>query len=148
MTSASGTFPYPYAPVSYTAGPSTYVAPIKYPYGAPALPVATPAVSPPPAVAAPTSSTATAQAQERPYNDIQWKQPYVGPCDLTPSVEQQVLQNESTPSGADAHEPAQQHPGGDVSPIPNSNDDNATLSTSISTDSPPVLTPSPTDVTA
>ncbi|KAH9979809.1 JmjC domain, hydroxylase-domain-containing protein [Russula compacta] len=129
---ASGTFPYPYTPVSYTPA---------YPYGAPALPVATPAVSSPPTGAPPTSSTA--QAQERPYNGIHWKQPYIGPCDPT-SAEQQVLQNESTPS-ADACEPTQQHPGEDVSLIPNSSDDTATPSSS--TDSPPVPTPS-TTVTA
>lgn len=89
---ASGTFPYAYTAAQYTPGQPAYVPPIKYPYGAPALPVAMPAVSPPPTGA--TSTSSAAQTQERPYT---WKRPYEGPRDLTPAVESQV-QGESTPS--------------------------------------------------
>jgi hypothetical protein len=90
---ASGTFPYPYTAAQYAPG-QPYVAPIKYPYGAPALPVSTPTASSPAAGA--TSSTA-AQTQEQSYNNFLWKQPYTGPRDSTTAAEPQA-QSESTPS--------------------------------------------------
>ena len=88
----SGTFPYAYTAAQYTPGQPAYVPPIKYPYGAPALPVAMQAVSPPPTGA--TSTSSAAQTQERPYT---WKRPYEGPRDPTPAVEPQV-QGGSMPS--------------------------------------------------
>ena len=91
-----GTFPYPYTPTQYTPGQPAYVAPIKYPYGAPANPVSTPAASSPPTETKPTSSTA-AQTQEQPYNSFLWKQPYTGPRDSTAPAEPQA-QSESAPS--------------------------------------------------
>ena len=103
---ASGTFPYPYTAVQFSTGQATYVPPIKYPYGAPALPTSTPAASTSPAGATTDPSTSTTQAQERTHNGIQWqwKQPYTGPRDPTPAAEPQA-QNESPPSAdADAHE--------------------------------------------
>lgn len=87
---ASGTFPYPYA-----SGQSAYVPPIKYPYGAPAVSVSTPAASSPPTGTKPTSPTAS-QIQEHPYNSFLWKQPYTGPRDPTAPVEPQA-QSDSTP---------------------------------------------------
>jgi hypothetical protein len=92
---ASGTFPYPYTAAQYAAG-QPYVPPIKYPYGAPALSVSTPAASSPSAGTKPTSSTAP-QTQEQSYNNFLWKQPYTGPRDSTAPAEPQA-QNESTPS--------------------------------------------------
>ena len=92
---ASGTFPYPYTAAQYAPG-QPYVAPIKYPYGAPALPVSTPTASSPSAGAKPTSFTA-AQTQEQSYNNFLWKQPYTGPRDSTTPAEPQA-QSESTPS--------------------------------------------------
>jgi hypothetical protein len=91
---ASGTFAYPYAGVQYTPGQSAYVPPrIKYPYGAPALPAATPSSSSPSTEVTSTSSA----VRERPYNDIQWKQPYIGLPDPIPATEPQA-QKESTSS--------------------------------------------------
>lgn len=98
---ASGTFPYAYTAAQYTPGQPAYVPPVKYPYGAPAMP----AVSSPSAGATPTSSTA--QTQERPYSGIQWKRPYEGPRDSTPAVEPQS-QSEST--GANAADESTQIP--------------------------------------
>ena len=96
---ASGTFPYAYSAAQYTPGQPAYVPPVKYPYGAPAMP----AVSSPPTGATPTSSTA--QTQERQYSGILWKRPYEGPRDHTPAVERQV-QSESTRAN-DANESTQ-----------------------------------------
>lgn len=96
---ASGTFPYPYAP-----GQSAYVPPIKYPYGAPAVSVSTPAASSPSTGTKPTSPTAS-QTQEHPYNSFLWKQPYTGPRDSTAPAEPQA-QSDSTPSN-DAPESTQ-----------------------------------------
>ncbi|KAH9986867.1 JmjC domain, hydroxylase-domain-containing protein [Russula vinacea] len=103
---ASGTFPYPYTAAQYAPGQSAYVPPIKYPYGAPALSVAMPAVSPSPTGATPMASTTqTQERQERPYNGILWKRPYTGPQDPTSVVEPQVP-SEFTPSN-DAQESTQ-----------------------------------------
>jgi hypothetical protein len=98
---ASGTFPYPYTAAQYAPG-QPYVPPIKYPYGAPALSVSTPAASSPSPGTKPTSST-TPQTQEQSYNSFLWKQPYTGPRDSTAPAEPQA-QNESTPSN-DGPEP-------------------------------------------
>lgn len=103
---ASGTFPYPYTAAQYAPGQSAYVPPIKYPYGAPALSVAMPAVSPSPTGATPMApTTQTQERQERPYNGILWKRPYTGPQDPTSVVEPQVP-SEFTPSN-DAQESTQ-----------------------------------------
>ena len=92
---ASGTFPYPsYTAAQYAPGQPAYVPPIKYPYGAPAVPVSTPVVSSPSA-GTPPSSTA-AQTQEQPYNGLLWKQPYTGPRESTAPAEPQA-QSEPTP---------------------------------------------------
>jgi len=109
---ASGTFPYPYTAAQFAPGQSAYVPPIKYPYGAPAIPVTVPAVSPPPTGPTPMSSTAQTQ-EERPYK---WKRPYTGPQDPTSAVEPQV-HSESTPSN-DAHE-SKQNPDEVVTSITN-----------------------------
>jgi hypothetical protein len=93
---ASGTFPYPYTAAQYTPGQPAYVPPIKYPYGAPANTVSTPAASLPSAGTKPTSSTA-AQTQDQLYNSFLWKQPYTGPRDSTALAEPRA-QSESTPS--------------------------------------------------
>ena len=91
----SGTFAYPYAGVQYTPGHSAYVPPpIKYPYGAPTLPGATPSSSSPPDGI--TSTSSTVQAQERPYDGIQWKQPYTGPHDPTLAAEPQAQESTSS----------------------------------------------------
>jgi hypothetical protein len=100
---ASGTFPYPYTAAQYAPGQSAYVPPIKYPYGAPALPVAMAAVPPSPTGATPMPPAT--QTQERPYNGILWKRPYTGPQDPTSAAEPQVP-SESTPSN-DAQESTQ-----------------------------------------
>ena len=93
---ASGTFPYAYTAAQYTPGQPAYVPPVKYPYGAPAMP----AVSSPS-----TGASSTAQTQERQYSGILWKRPYEGPRDPTPAVERQV-QSESTRAN-DANESTQ-----------------------------------------
>lgn len=89
---ASGTFPYPYTAAQYAVGQSTYVPPIKYPYGAPANPTSAPAELSPSAGTKPTTST-----QEQPYNSFLWKQPYTGPRDSTAPAESQAP-SESTSS--------------------------------------------------
>ena len=89
---ASGTFPYSYTAAQYAPG-QPYVPPIKYPYGAPALSVSTPAPS---AGTKLTTSTAP-RTQEQSYNNFLWKQPYTGPRDSIVPAEPQA-QNESTPS--------------------------------------------------
>ena len=102
---ASGTFPYPYTAVQFSAGQASYVPPIKYPYGAPVLPTSTPAASTSSAEATTDPSASLTQEQEQEqeqeqaYNDLQWKQPYTGPRDPTPAAELQA-QDESP----DAHE--------------------------------------------
>jgi len=131
---ASGTFPYPYTAVQYSAGQSTYVPPIRYPYGAPAFPMSTPAGSTPPAGA--TTNPSTAQAQERTYNDIQWRQPYAGPRQPTPPAEPQA-QSEPAPS-ADAHEPTQNLDG--VESVESSTSDSGNVT-------PPTDGPAPTSST-
>jgi hypothetical protein len=98
---ASGTFPYPYTAVQFSTGQATYVPPIKYPYGAPALPTSTSSAG-----ATTDPSTSTSQAQERAYNSVQWqwKQPYTGPSDPTLAAEPRAP-NEPPPSAdVDAHE--------------------------------------------
>lgn len=91
---ASGTFAYPYTGVQYSAGQSAYVAPpIKYPYGAPALPTA----ASPPSVRAKSASPSEQTQNERAYNGIHWKRPYTGPRDPSTSVELQAP-NELLPS--------------------------------------------------
>lgn len=127
---ASGTFPYPYTAVQYSTGQSAYVPPVKYPYGAPALPTAST-----PAAGTTTNSSAT-QPQEQVYNDIQWKRPYTGPRDPHAAAEPQV-QNESTPS-ADANE-SRQSSGGADSVEPSTNDSNNSA--------PPTDDPAPTSST-
>jgi hypothetical protein len=91
---ASGTFAYPYTGVQYSTGQSAYVAPpIKYPYGAPALPTATSSSS----VEAKSASPSEQTQKERTYNGIHWKQPYTGPRDSSTPVELQA-QNEPSSS--------------------------------------------------
>ena len=92
----SGTFPYPYTPAQYTPGQPAYVPPIKYPYGAPANHVSTPATTSPSPGTKPISSTVS-QTQEQPYNSFLWKQPYTGPRDSSAPAEPQA-HSESTPS--------------------------------------------------
>ena len=101
--SASGTFAYPYTGVQYSTGQSAYVAPpIKYPYGAPAIPTA----SSPPAVGAKSASSSEQTQTERTYNGIHWKQPYTGPRDSSTPVDLQT-QNEPLPSAdRQTHSPA------------------------------------------
>jgi hypothetical protein len=132
---ASGNFPYPYTAAQYAPGQPAYVPPIKYPYGAPALTAAVPAVSPPPTGPTPTSSTAQTQ-EGRPYNGILWKRPYTGPGphDPTSAVEPQVP-SEPTPSN-DAHE-STQNPDEVMTSI--TNGDNVV---------PPTDNPAPTSSTA
>ena len=92
---ASGTFAYPYTGVQYSTGQSTYVAPpIKYPYGAPALPTSTSSSS---SVGVKSASPSEQTQNERTYNGIHWKQPYTGPRDSSTPVELQA-QNEPAPS--------------------------------------------------
>jgi hypothetical protein len=101
---ASGTFPYPYTAVQYSTGQSAYVPPVKYPYGAPALPTASTSD------AGTTTSPSAAQPEEWNYNDIQWKRPYTGPC--APSAAESQVQNESAPS-AEGNELKQSADGAD-----------------------------------
>jgi hypothetical protein len=129
---ASGTFPYPYTAAQYTPG-QPYVAPIKYPYGAPALSGSAPAASSPSAVTKPMSST-TAQTQEQLYNSFQWKQPYTGPRDSTAQVEPQS-QSESTPSN---DEPESARKADEVLTSTTNNDD------IVPTEVPPADNPTPT----
>jgi len=111
----SGTFPYPYTAVQYSTGQSAYAPPVKYPYGAPALPTASTSD------AGTTTNPSVAQPEERIYNDIQWKRPYTGPRD-PPSAAESQAQNESTPL-ADADE-LRQSSGGVDSVEPSTNDSN------------------------
>ena len=131
---ASGTFPYPYTAVQYSTGQSAYVPPMKYPYGAPALPSDVPAPA-----AGTTESPSAAESQERTYGDIQWKQPYTGPCD-PPSAAEPQAQNRSAPS-ADANESRQNSDGVESIESSANNSNNAVTST----DDP---VPSTTGVTA
>jgi len=124
-TVTPGTFPYPYTAVQYSPMQSSaFGPPIKYPYGAPALPAApstvtstsTSAVSSPLTRAAsstptPTPLGAQVEEQRQPYNDIQWKKPYTGPRPksrsptLAAESQSQVQNGSTTPSGeADANE--------------------------------------------
>jgi hypothetical protein len=130
---ASGTFPYPYTAAQYAVGQSTYVPPIKYPYGAPANPVSAPAVLSPSAGTIPTSST-----QEQPYNSFLWKQPYTGPRDSTAPAESQA-QSESTSSN-DAPESTRK--ADEVLTSSTSNDDIVPP-----TEVPPTDNPAPTSCT-
>jgi len=136
---ASGTFPYPYTAVPYAAGQS-YVPPIKYPYGAPAVTAPTSDGSSQPAGVTPVSSAA--QAQEGPYNcAIQWKQPYKGPRGSTSAAQPQAeVQNQSTPS-ADADD-STQNQGGVESSITDS--ESAAPSTSDSIPASTTTTTTPT----
>lgn len=95
---ASGTFAYPYTGVQYSTGQSAYVAPpIKYPYGAPALPTATSSSS----VEAKSASPSEQTQNERTYNGIHWKQPYTGPRDSSAPVELQAqAQAQNEPSSS------------------------------------------------
>ncbi|KAF8263606.1 JmjC domain, hydroxylase-domain-containing protein, partial [Lactarius quietus] len=84
---ASGTFAYPYTGIQYSTGQSAYVAPpIKYPYGAPALPTTASSSSVGSKSAPPSEQT----QNERTYNGIHWKQPYTGPRESSTPVESQA----------------------------------------------------------
>jgi hypothetical protein len=134
---ASGTFPYPYTAAQYAPGQPAYVPPIKYPYGAPANPVSTPAASSPSTGTKLMSSTA-AQTQEQPYNSFLWKQPYTGPRDSTAPAEPQA-QSESTLSN-DAPESTRKT---DEVLTSTTNNDDIVLPTEV----PPTENPAPTSST-
>jgi hypothetical protein len=88
---ASGTFAYPYAGVQYTPGQPEYVPPqVKYPYGAPALPVPTPSPTSPSAGVTSTSSA----MQERQYDERQCY--IVGSRDPIPAVETRAQESKSS----------------------------------------------------
>ncbi|KAH8981101.1 JmjC domain, hydroxylase-domain-containing protein [Lactarius hatsudake] len=92
---ASGTFAYPYTGVQYSTGQSAYVAPpIKYPYGAPALPAATSS----PSVGAKSALSNVETQKEQTYNGILWKRPYTGPRDSTTPVDSQAPNEPSPPA--------------------------------------------------
>lgn len=139
---ASGTFPYPYTPAQYAPGQPAYVPPIKYPYGAPANPVSTPAASSSSAGTKPTPSTA-AQTQEQPYNSFQWKQPYTGPRDSTAPAEPEE-QSESRPSN-DAPEPTRKMD--EVLTSTTNNDDTVSPNAVPPTEVPPTDDSAPTSST-
>lgn len=139
---ASGTFPYPYTPAQYAPGQPAYVPPIKYPYGAPANPVSTPAASSSSAGTKPTPSTA-AQTQEQPYNSFQWKQPYTGPRDSTAPAEPEA-QSESRPSN-DAPEPTRKMD--EILTSTTNNDDTVSPNVVPPTEVPPTDDSAPTSST-
>ncbi len=113
---ASGTFAYPYTGVQYSTGQSAYVAPpIKYPYGAPALPTAASS----PSVGTKSASSSAETQKEQAYNGILWKRPYTGPRDSTTPVDSQAQNESPPPADRQTPTPAPDKP---VSPLADSGD--------------------------